>query len=188
MRLGSKSIRVRGVLERLLASDTRYAGLLCFSADEAVWLAGHGLRDLVVAYPTLQDQAVRDVCRANRAYTEGRPGATAGSAGSDSGSVPTPTHLAPAGPITLMVDSTAQDHSVTELTAGSAFFVPFSLDWFADFSQTPAMMFALELARAPAPGYFTRTGGGYVASGAAGPDRLPRPVLPEGFSVFEMAK
>ncbi len=78
VRLGSKSIRVRGVIERLLASDERYAGLLCFSAEEAVWLAGHGLRNLVVAYPTVQESTVRAVCRTNRACVADHPNAISG--------------------------------------------------------------------------------------------------------------
>jgi D-serine deaminase-like pyridoxal phosphate-dependent protein len=44
----------------------------------------------------------------------------------------------------------------------------------------PAALFALAVVRKPSPASATVLGGGYPASGAAGADRLPRPVLPAG--------
>ena len=41
-----------------------------------------------------------------------------------------------------------------------------------------AALFALPVVRRPAPGIATVLGGGYPASGEAGRDRLPTPVLP----------
>lgn len=76
--------------------------------------------------------------------------------------------------------STAADPSVTEVTAGSAFFAPASFDRLAGFDFHPAAGFALEVARIPAPGMVTCHGGGYPASGVPGQDRLPSPWLPEG--------
>jgi len=78
------------------------------------------------------------------------------------------------------LESTAADPSVTEVTAGSAFFAPASFDHLAGFGCRPAAGFALEVARIPAPGLFTCHGGGYIASGAPGDDRLPGPWLPDG--------
>lgn len=66
VRVASKSIRSVTVLERILGADRRLQGVLCFSADEAVWLAELGFDDLVVAYPTVQPGSVRRVCRALR--------------------------------------------------------------------------------------------------------------------------
>lgn len=76
--------------------------------------------------------------------------------------------------------STAADASVTELTAGSAFYAPRLFDDYSSFRLRPAAMFALPVVRRPAPTTVTVLGGGYLASGAAGADRLPCPVLPEG--------
>jgi D-serine deaminase-like pyridoxal phosphate-dependent protein len=59
IRLASKSIRCRALLERTLASDPGFRGTLAFTLPEALWLAGHGLRDLVVAYPTADRGALR---------------------------------------------------------------------------------------------------------------------------------
>lgn len=78
--------------------------------------------------------------------------------------------------------STAADPSITEVSAGSAFFAPASFDHHSDFDFLPAAGFALEVARIPAPGMVTCNGGGYPASGVPGEDRLPLPWLPEGLA------
>jgi len=52
IRIASKSIRSRPVLERLLDLDPGFQGVLGFTLPEAIWLWDHGFRDLVVAYPT----------------------------------------------------------------------------------------------------------------------------------------
>jgi D-serine deaminase-like pyridoxal phosphate-dependent protein len=78
------------------------------------------------------------------------------------------------------LETTRLDGVVTELTAGSAFYAPALFDHFAAFKYEPAAGFAVEIVRQPAPGYFTCLGGGYVASGAGGADRLPCPYLPIG--------
>jgi D-serine deaminase-like pyridoxal phosphate-dependent protein len=44
--------------ERVLAR-TGFAGTLAFALPEALWLAGHGAQDLVVAYPTTDRRALR---------------------------------------------------------------------------------------------------------------------------------
>jgi D-serine deaminase-like pyridoxal phosphate-dependent protein len=59
IRLASKSIRCRALLERTLAFDPGFRGTLAFTLPEALWLADHGLRDLVVAYPTADRAALR---------------------------------------------------------------------------------------------------------------------------------
>ncbi len=59
IRLASKSIRCRALLERTLASDPGFRGTLAFTLPEALWLADRGLRDLVVAYPTADRAALR---------------------------------------------------------------------------------------------------------------------------------
>jgi D-serine deaminase-like pyridoxal phosphate-dependent protein len=72
----------------------------------------------------------------------------------------------------------AADPSVTEVTAGSAFFAPALFDGYEAVRFRPAAGFSLEITRRPAENIFTCQGGGYVASGAPGPDKLPRPWLP----------
>ncbi len=78
------------------------------------------------------------------------------------------------------LETTAGEEAVTELAAGSGFYAPALFDSYSRFSLTPAAGFALPIVRRPAPGVVTALGGGYVASGAPGTDRLPVPWLPEG--------
>jgi D-serine deaminase-like pyridoxal phosphate-dependent protein len=60
IRLASKSLRCRAVQERVLAR-TGFAGTLAFTLPEALWLASHGARDLVVAYPSTDSDALREL-------------------------------------------------------------------------------------------------------------------------------
>jgi D-serine deaminase-like pyridoxal phosphate-dependent protein len=78
------------------------------------------------------------------------------------------------------VESTAADPVVTEVAAGSGLLVPTLFDHYRSFDPRPASFFALPVVRRPGPGIATVHGGGLVASGPAGRDRLPSPYLPEG--------
>jgi D-serine deaminase-like pyridoxal phosphate-dependent protein len=78
------------------------------------------------------------------------------------------------------VHLTRREAVVTEITAGSGFFAPGLFDHYSGFTLTPAAMFAMPVVRRPSPATATLLGGGYLASGAARPDRLPRPHLPRG--------
>lgn len=78
------------------------------------------------------------------------------------------------------METTCADPTVTEITVGSAFYAPALFDHFDAFRHEPAAGFAIEIVRQPQAGYHICHGGGYVASGAAGPDKLPVPYLPEG--------
>lgn len=78
------------------------------------------------------------------------------------------------------LESSASEPAVTEVTAGSGLFAPALFDTYRRFALQPAAFFALPVVRRPGPGTVTALGGGYVASGPAGPDRLPTPWRPEG--------
>ncbi|KND43492.1 MULTISPECIES: amino acid deaminase/aldolase [Streptomyces] len=78
------------------------------------------------------------------------------------------------------VQHTAAEDSVTEIGAGSGLYVPRLFDNYTSFSGRPAALFAMPVVRRPGVGVVTVLGGGYPASGAPGPDRLPVPYLPEG--------
>ncbi|TKI58413.1 amino acid deaminase/aldolase [Brevibacillus antibioticus] len=79
---------------------------------------------------------------------------------------------------------TGKEDAVTEVTAGSGFFSPGLFDYFQDFRFHPAAGFALEIIRKPKNNIYTCAGGGYIASGSAGRDRLPKPYLPAGSKLF----
>ncbi len=83
------------------------------------------------------------------------------------------------------IESTHQDRSVNECAAGSGLYGPVLFDGYQQFHPAPAMMFALAVTRRPTNDILTCFGGGYIASGAAGPDRLPSPYLPRGAELID---
>jgi D-serine deaminase-like pyridoxal phosphate-dependent protein len=62
IRLASKSVRCRALQARVLARPG-FAGTLAFTLPEALWLAGHGFHDIVVAYPTTDRHALGELAR-----------------------------------------------------------------------------------------------------------------------------
>jgi D-serine deaminase-like pyridoxal phosphate-dependent protein len=64
IRIASKSIRSAALIRRILDSSPQFQGIMCYSAEEAVWLSEQGFDDLLVAYPTLQLQAIKSVISA----------------------------------------------------------------------------------------------------------------------------
>lgn len=62
IRLASKSLRCRSLQERVLTRDG-FHGTLAFTLPEALWLARHGFEDILVAYPTADRLALRELAR-----------------------------------------------------------------------------------------------------------------------------
>jgi D-serine deaminase-like pyridoxal phosphate-dependent protein len=62
IRLASKSVRCRALQERVLARPG-FVGTLAYTLPEALWLAGHGFEDIVVAYPTADRAALRELAQ-----------------------------------------------------------------------------------------------------------------------------
>ena len=84
------------------------------------------------------------------------------------------------------LELTTKEAAVTELAAGSGFYAPALFDTYSRFTLTPAAGFALPIVRRPATAIATALGGGYVASGPAGADRLPTPWLPAGLRLEKL--
>ncbi|GCD88880.1 amino acid deaminase/aldolase [Nocardioides sp. LS1] len=78
------------------------------------------------------------------------------------------------------IEVSAADPVVTEVTAGSGLLVPTLFDHYQSFEPRPASYFALPVVRRPSDQIATVHGGGLVASGPAGDDRLPVPWAPAG--------
>ena len=283
IRVASKSVRCRSLLASILDVDPGFRGLMTFTLPETLWLHGHGFRDLLVAYPSADREALAEIARLDderppivmvdsveqldlieaaargggsvrvcidldlswwplggrlkvgvkrspvhepeqaRALAEEvvrRPGLElAGLMGYEAHiagvgdrplgkrlqgyairamkalSVPELAERRAAavaavrevaevelinGGGTGSIHSTRAEGVVTEITAGSGFYAPTLFDRYTSFRLTPAAMFALPVVRRPSGGVATLLGGGYLASGAAGPDRLPAPELPRG--------
>jgi D-serine deaminase-like pyridoxal phosphate-dependent protein len=75
------------------------------------------------------------------------------------------------------------DPSATEVTVGSGCLCSHLFDGASELGLEPAIFLALEVCRVPDRDHVTARGGGYVASGEAGPSRLPAPHLPRGLSL-----
>jgi len=69
IRVASKSIRVRHLLDRALAHEG-FGGVMAYSLREALWLCGHGHTDLFVAYPTTDRAALGELVTDDRALEE----------------------------------------------------------------------------------------------------------------------
>ncbi|MEU0085425.1 amino acid deaminase/aldolase [Streptomyces sp. NPDC006274] len=91
VRVASKSVRCRALLERVLATDG-FAGIMSFTLDESIWLARAGFDDVLLAYPSAD--------RAGFAELAGDP------------------ELAAA--VTVMVDDPAQLELIDRARAGGA--------------------------------------------------------------------
>lgn len=81
------------------------------------------------------------------------------------------------------IESSIAEPWVTEVAAGSGLFAPRLFDTYRAFHPEPAAFFGLDVVRRPAADIVTVAGGGYIASGAVGPDRAPTPYAPAGLSL-----
>ncbi|WP_063065673.1 amino acid deaminase/aldolase [Nocardia violaceofusca] len=65
IRVASKSVRCRAVLEEVLGPQLTgrggFAGIMSYSLREALWLAGHGARDILLGYPSVDRAALADL-------------------------------------------------------------------------------------------------------------------------------
>jgi D-serine deaminase-like pyridoxal phosphate-dependent protein len=287
IRVASKSVRCRELLNRILARDPGFRGLMTFTLAETLWLREQGFGDLLLAYPTADRASLRELARIDAAdrpivmvdsveqldwiagaapspaaplrlcveFDTGYrlPGGLA-TIGPKRSPIRTPEqaaalareidrrpqlelaglmgyegHIAGVGdrplgkplqgaairamqhasvaeiaerraaivaavravvPVELVngggtgsLHTTGAEGTVTEVTAGSGFYASTLFDRYSAFEQRPAAMFALPVVRRPREDTVTLLGGGYIASGAAGKDRLPEPYLPSGLSL-----
>ncbi|RQS26494.1 MULTISPECIES: amino acid deaminase/aldolase [unclassified Burkholderia] len=100
IRLVTKSVRSLPVIRRILSTAPFFRGLLCYSAAEAAWLAGEGLDDIVVAYPTVEKEDLLAVA----------------------------VRLREGCSITLMVDDAAQVAAINEIAAVENVVFPLAID------------------------------------------------------------
>lgn len=78
------------------------------------------------------------------------------------------------------LEFSGSDPALTEVTAGSGLLAGHLFDGYRSFRPAPAAAFAFDVVRRPASDIAVVLGGGWIASGSAGEDRLPRPVWPRG--------
>jgi D-serine deaminase-like pyridoxal phosphate-dependent protein len=73
IRVASKSVRCRALLERILGRDERFAGLMTFTLPETLWLAESGFENLLLAYPTADTRALGELALRSVANPGGAP-------------------------------------------------------------------------------------------------------------------
>ncbi len=73
IRIASKSLRCRALLERILAGDPGYEGLMTFTLAETLWLAERGFENLLLAYPTTDSGALGELALRSVANPDGAP-------------------------------------------------------------------------------------------------------------------
>ncbi|MEO7000580.1 MAG: amino acid deaminase/aldolase [Ktedonobacterales bacterium] len=100
IRVASKSVRSVPVLRRILAADPCFQGIMCFTAREAIYLAGQGFGDLLIGYPIWHADDLAAVARATSAGAQ----------------------------ITLMVDSVAQVEQIETVAAQARVQLPLCID------------------------------------------------------------
>ncbi|MFP5387747.1 MAG: amino acid deaminase/aldolase [Thermoleophilia bacterium] len=73
IRVASKSLRCRALIEQILARDERYTGLMTFTLPETLWLAEQGFENLLLAYPTADTGALEELALRSVANPGGAP-------------------------------------------------------------------------------------------------------------------
>jgi D-serine deaminase-like pyridoxal phosphate-dependent protein len=73
VRVASKSVRCRALLEAILARDERFAGLMTYTLPETLWLAEQGFENLLLAYPTADTGALGELALRSVAHPAGAP-------------------------------------------------------------------------------------------------------------------
>ncbi|MEV0082452.1 amino acid deaminase/aldolase [Saccharopolyspora sp. NPDC050642] len=288
IRVATKSVRCRELLHRVLQVPG-YAGLMCYSLAEAIWLHREGLSDdILVAYPTVDRSALRDLaadpaaaasislmvdsvdhldlidaalgpdrpairlCLEVDAAWRPLPGLHVGTRRSPVHTVAQTRRLAESvlrrkgfrlvglmayegqiaglgdaphgkpmkaaalrwmqrrsaaelaerraavvravraltplefvnGGGTGSLEGTAAERAVTEVAAGSGLIGPTLFDGYRSFRPRPAVFYALPVVHRPAARIATLFGGGYLASGPVGADRVPVPHSPGGLRLL----
>jgi D-serine deaminase-like pyridoxal phosphate-dependent protein len=143
----------------------RFHGLMAYEAQIA------GVADAGAAVRAMKAASTRDVVRTRARIAQ---------ALSEAGVKPTVFN----GGGTGTAAACASEAALTEVTIGSGFVDSHLFDHYRGLELLPAAYFALAVVRRPGARMVTCHGGGYVASGAAGRDRLPVPALPGGIKLL----
>jgi D-serine deaminase-like pyridoxal phosphate-dependent protein len=73
VRVATKSIRCRALIEAILHRDRAFAGLMTYTLPETLWLAEQGFEDLLLAYPTADAGALGELALRSVANPAGAP-------------------------------------------------------------------------------------------------------------------
>ena len=73
IRVATKSIRCRALLEEILRHDQGFSGLMTYTLPETLWLAEQGFENLLLAYPTADEEALGELALRSVANPGGAP-------------------------------------------------------------------------------------------------------------------
>lgn len=73
IRVASKSLRCRPLQREILDASERFDGLMTFTLPETLWLAGLGFSNLLLAYPTTDRAALRELGEMTAEDLDGAP-------------------------------------------------------------------------------------------------------------------
>src|SRR5271166_230432 len=73
IRVASKSLRCRPLLREILDGSAQFDGLMTFTLPETLWLAGQGFANLLLAYPTTDRAALRELGEITAGDPDGAP-------------------------------------------------------------------------------------------------------------------
>jgi D-serine deaminase-like pyridoxal phosphate-dependent protein len=73
IRVATKSLRCRALIEAILDRDARFAGLMTYTLPETLWLAEQGFENLLLAYPTADTGALGELALRSVANPAGAP-------------------------------------------------------------------------------------------------------------------
>ena len=73
IRVASKSLRCRAVVELILRRSEHFSGLMTYTLPETLWLAEQGFEDLLLAYPTADRGALGELALRSAANPSGAP-------------------------------------------------------------------------------------------------------------------
>lgn len=182
LRVGGVHLGARRSPLRTPREAARAAGRV--AATPGLVLAGLMFYDAQIAGLPDTSAAVRAVKRASDRELRQRRGAVVAAVAAELRRVGAPPLRLVNGGGSGSLDRTGADAALTEVAAGSGLYAPTSFDGYRDWSPRPALHLVVPVVRRPAPGFATAYGGGYVASGSAGPSRLPTPVWPPGLRLL----
>ena len=151
-------------------------GVMAYEAQIA------GLGDAPAGRP-MRALLVRGIQRQSRAELRDRRARAIAAVSAVADAAGTPLQFVNGGG-TGSLESTSAEAAVTELAAGSGLMGPHLFDTYRAFTPAPAASFALPVVRRPTDDIATLLGGGWIASGPPGPDRLPQVVWPEGLRML----
>ena len=67
IRVASKSVRCTYLLNRILAANPIYKGIMSFTGSEALYLINQGFDDILIGYPIIDKNEINEICIATKA-------------------------------------------------------------------------------------------------------------------------